>query len=161
METLDNLLETIAYESFTTNTYLTELLNGDKVTSGRLINSNNNLNNNMINSHKTDSTLDRYLDNVINYNNINNHISNNNVSRKSDESEGSSSSDHNGKMPLLHHQVNEIMHHYHNSLPMPSLTSISRNSLLYTIIFSIIYFPKIISCYLFEEKKSACCMCLA
>lgn len=102
METLDNLLESIAYENFTTNNYLNELMNGETITNGtiRLISNNNLNNNNNIINQKTD-TLNRYLDNVINYNcELSSYHTNNNV-RKSD-SEGSSSDHNNGKVP---HQV--------------------------------------------------------
>lgn len=105
MGTLDNLLETIAYENYTTNTYLAELLNGDSNgTMSKLITNKNHINNNNINTHKTD-VMNQYFCEVINYNNNN--------SRKSD-SEGSQSSENNGKLP---HQVT---HHYHNSLSMSS-----------------------------------------
>lgn len=60
------------------------------------MNGDNNNNNNSTINQKTD-TLNRYLDNVINYNN---------VIRKSD-SDSSHSSDHhnvNGKLPLQQHQ---------------------------------------------------------
>ncbi|KAG5672301.1 hypothetical protein PVAND_002437 [Polypedilum vanderplanki] len=99
IETLDNLLETIAFESHTTNTFLAELINGEtngKSSSTRLTANNQNshndrINNNSINNHhqKTD-TLNRYLDNVINFNFECGQFNN---LRKSD-SEGSSS-DHN------------------------------------------------------------------
>ena len=101
METLDNLLESIAYENNATNNYLNDLINGETTTNGtsRLIISNN-INNNIINQ-KTD-TLNRYLDNVINYNcDLSSSYHNHNNLRKSD-SDGSSSDHTNGKMP---HQV--------------------------------------------------------
>lgn len=111
IETLDNLLETIALESHTTNTYLAELINGEANgrTTARLTNNYNNdrINNNSINhqqQQKTD-TLNRYLDNVINFNLECGAF---NSLRKSD-SEGSSS-DHNmnnGKMSqkVTHHNT--------------------------------------------------------
>lgn len=118
-ETLDNLLETIAYESYATNTYLAELINGESnERRTRLISNNNNnshndhINNNNINP-KTD-TLSRYLDNVINFNFDCGNNNNNNL-RKSD-SEGSSSDQNmtNGKLPPSSPQVtNKLIHLHH------------------------------------------------
>lgn len=59
MDTLDSLLESIAFENFTTNIHVAGLLNGNN-------NNNNNSNNNEIN-RKTDA-LNRYFDNLINFN---------------------------------------------------------------------------------------------
>jgi hypothetical protein len=111
LETLDHLLETIALESYSSSTYVTELVNGDRVNNNNI---NINKNNNIHINQKTD-TLNRYLDNVINYN-----------TRKSD-SDSSHSSDHHhhanssntfhGKMPphQLHHhrQVISTIPHPH------------------------------------------------
>lgn len=101
METLDNLLESIAYENYATNNFLTELINGETNGTSRLISNNHiNNNNNIIINQKTD-TVNRYLDNVINFNHEQSSYHNHNNVRKSD-SEGSSSDHNNGKMP---HQV--------------------------------------------------------
>lgn len=95
LETLDHLLETIAIESYSSSTYVTELVNGDRANNNNI---NINKNNNIHINQKTD-TLNRYLDNVINYN-----------TRKSD-SDSSHSSDHHhantfhGKMPP--HQLHQ------------------------------------------------------
>jgi hypothetical protein len=64
----------------------------------------NNNNNNITINQKTD-TLNRYLDNVINFNN---------VTRKSD-SDSSHSSDHahHGKMPSQPHQYRRQVTHHH------------------------------------------------
>lgn len=57
MEALDSLLESIAFENFTTNIHLAGL----QVNDPKAISNNNNIN------HKTD-TLNRYFDNLINFN---------------------------------------------------------------------------------------------
>lgn len=87
MDELDTLLESIAFENFTTNIHLAELLNGDaKITS------NNNIN------HKTD-TLNRYFDNLINFNR---ELEKANMRKSESSSDHSSSSDqqnNNGNVP--------------------------------------------------------------
>ncbi|XP_070490417.1 tensin homolog isoform X2 [Chironomus tepperi] len=109
METLDNLLESIAYENYTTNNFLTELINGtDTNGTSRLISNNHINNNNIIINQKTDS-VNRYLDNVINFNHEQSSYHNHNNIRKSD-SEGSSSDHNNGKMP--HQTRNESVSSY-------------------------------------------------
>jgi hypothetical protein len=102
METLDNLLESIAFENFTTNIHLAELVNSE---AGILKSNNNNINN------KTD-TLNRYFDNLINFNREMEKAN----ARKSESSSDSSTPDHqthNGRMPY-HQQVNSsIINSFH------------------------------------------------
>jgi hypothetical protein len=94
MDTLDNLLESIAFENFTTNIHLAGLMNGGD--QGALT-PNNNIN------QKTD-TLNRYFDNLINFDR---ECEKSNMTRKSSSPSSSDhSSDHqnnNGRMP----QVNQ------------------------------------------------------
>lgn len=100
METLDNLLESIAFENFTTNIHLTELLNGEVMDSKAIITSNNNHINN-----KTD-TLNRYFDNLINFNR---EIEKANTRKSESLSDHSSSSDpqnNNGRLPFQ-----QVKHH--------------------------------------------------
>lgn len=105
METLDTLLESIAFENFTTNIHLAGLMNG---TVTDLTSNNNNIN------HKTD-TLNRYFDNLINFNRE--------CEKSNMKSESSSSSDHssdhrnnNGRVPQVT-SINSLFHcqcqHHH------------------------------------------------
>jgi hypothetical protein len=104
METLDTLLESIAFENFTTNIHLEGLMNGRDVTDSKVMLTSNN--NNNIN-HKTD-TLNRYFDNLINFNR---------ECEKSNMAESSSSSDHssdhrnnnNGRVPQVT-SINSLFH---------------------------------------------------
>lgn len=100
METLDNLLESIAFENFTTNIHLAELLNGEVTDSKAILTSNNNHINN-----KTD-TLNRYFDNLINFNR---EIEKANTRKSESLSDHSSSSDpqnNNGRLPFQ-----QVKHH--------------------------------------------------
>jgi hypothetical protein len=67
MDTLDSLLESIAFENFTTNIHVAGLLNGNvnesKANQSILTTTNNNHDIN----RKTDA-LNRYFDNLINFN---------------------------------------------------------------------------------------------
>lgn len=95
METLDNLLESIAFENFTTNIHLAELMNGDAGKSKAILTSNNNHIN-----QKTD-TLNRYFDNLINFNR---EIEKANTRKSESSSDHSSSSDqqnNNGRLPFV------------------------------------------------------------
>lgn len=154
MDTLDNLLESIAFESNATNNYLTELINGEINGNTRLI--PNNINNSITN-HKTD-TLNRYLDNVINFNNNelssyhnHNNIISNNI-RKSD-SEGSSSDHNNGKMP---HQVTTHAYYPHVLISFIKIihcqcqnTHLLANCLIF-LLFIITFFSCFIAHYIHE-----------
>lgn len=106
LETLDHLLESIAFES----AFVTVIETPSEVVNGANNNNNNNKNNNNNNfqiNQKTDS-LNRYLDNVINYN----------TTRKSDSDSSHSSSEHqhnsnnnfHGKMPS-HQYHQQLFHH--------------------------------------------------
>lgn len=61
MDTLDSLLESIAFENFTTNIHVAGLLNGNVKESNMLTPTNYEIN------RKTDA-LNRYFDNLINFN---------------------------------------------------------------------------------------------
>lgn len=101
-ESLDNLLESIAFENFTTNIHLTEILNGG-VTEAKATNNNNNINN------KTD-TLNRYFDNLINFNR---ECEKANLRKSESSSDHSSSSDqqnNNGRLP--YRQVRTSLNHF-------------------------------------------------
>ena len=94
METLDNLLESIAFENFTTNIHLDELMNGDTGKSKVILTSNNTHIN-----QKTD-TLNRYFDNLISFNR---EIEKANTRKSESSSDHSSSSDqqnNNGRLPF-------------------------------------------------------------
>lgn len=94
MESLDNLLESIAFENFTTNIHLAGLMNGDQ----GVLTPNNNIN------QKTD-TLNRYFDNLINFN----RECESNMTRKSSSPSSSDRSDHqnnNGRMPQVKSSIN-------------------------------------------------------
>lgn len=96
METLDNLLDSIAFENFTTNIHLAQLLNGESKEAETSTNNNNNIN------QKTD-TLNRYFDNLINFNR---ECEKSNMRKSESSSDHSSSSDqqnNNGRVP--YHQV--------------------------------------------------------
>lgn len=92
METIDSLLESIAFENFTTNIHLAGLMNGEATESKAILTPNNNIN------HKTD-TLNRYFDNLINFNR---EYEKSNTRKSESSSDHSSSSDHqnnNGRVP--------------------------------------------------------------
>lgn len=102
-ESLDNLLESIAFENFTTNIHLTEIMNGG-VTEAKATNNNNNIN------HKTD-TLNRYFDNLINFNR---ECEKANIRKSESSSDHRSSSDqqnNNGRLPY-HQQVMTSLIHF-------------------------------------------------
>lgn len=93
METLDNLLESIEFENFTTNIHMAELLNGGAADSKASLTYNNKTIN-----HKTD-TLNRYFDNLINFNRA---LEKSNIRKSESSSDHSSSSDqqnNNGTVP--------------------------------------------------------------
>lgn len=99
METLDNLLESIAFENFTTNIHMAGWTNGDQ----GVLTYNNNIN------QKTD-TLNRYFDNLINFN----RECESNTTRKSTSPSSSDRSDHqnnNGRMPQVKQQSFHIFFH--------------------------------------------------
>lgn len=102
METLDTLLESIAFENFTTNIHLTELLNGDGRDSKALVASSNNNNIN----HKTD-TLNRYFDNLINFNRECEMANMRKSESSSDHSSSSDQQNNNGRVP--YQQVKSIV----------------------------------------------------
>jgi hypothetical protein len=98
METLalDSLLESIAFENFTTNIHLAGLMNGNQSS----LTPNNKIN------QKTD-TLNRYFDNLINFD----RECEKSMRKSSSPSSSDHSSDHqnNGRMP----QVNSINSYFH------------------------------------------------
>lgn len=105
MDTLESILEALAIENFTTNIHLVGLMNGDVTDSKAVLtNNNNNIN------HKTD-TLNRYFDNLINFNR---ECEKSNLTRKSESSSSSDhSSDHqnnNGKVPQVNKHQFIIFH---------------------------------------------------
>jgi hypothetical protein len=129
METLDTLLESIAFENFTTNIHLAGLMNGDVTDSKVVLTSNNNKIN-----HKTD-TLNRYFDNLISFNR---ECEKSNMMRKSESSSSSDhSSDHqnnNGRVP----QVNK--HQFIISLSMSTTSSSPQNFLeLFSLLELLVY----------------------
>lgn len=105
MDTLDNLLESIAFENFTTNIQMAQLLN-ESESKAVASNNNNNINN------KTDM-LNRYFDNLINFNR---ECEKSNTRKSESSSDHSSSSDqrnNNGSVP--YQQVNSFhcqCHHH-------------------------------------------------
>lgn len=103
METLDSLLESIAFENFTTNIHLAGLMNGEVTESKAILTTANN---NHINQ-KTD-TLNRYFDNLINFNR---ECEKANIRKSESSSDHSSSSDHqnnnNGRVPFQQ----QVKHH--------------------------------------------------
>lgn len=102
MEALDTLLESIAFENFTTNIHMAELLNGGATDSKALVASNNNNIN-----HKTD-TLNRYFDNLINFNRECEEKANMRKSESSsDHSSSSDQQNNNGRVP--YQQVKSII----------------------------------------------------
>lgn len=104
MDTLDNLLESIAFENFTTNIHMAQLLN-ETESKAVASNNNNNINN------KTDM-LNRYFDNLINFNR---ECEKSNTRKSESSSDHSSSSDqrnNNGSVPyqqVIHFIVNVII----------------------------------------------------
>lgn len=109
METLDSLLESIAFENFTTSIHMAGLMNGDAADKANLTSNNNNIN------HKTD-TLNRYFDNLINFNRECEKANTRKSESSSDHSSSSDQQQYNGRMPyqqvepsLIHFIVNVIM----------------------------------------------------
>lgn len=95
METLDNLLESIEFEKFTTNIHMAELLNGGPTDTKASLTSNNKTIN-----HKTD-TLNRYFDNLINFNRALEKAHTRKSESSSDHSSSSDQQNNNGRLPYV------------------------------------------------------------
>lgn len=95
MDTLDCLLESIAFENFTTNIHVAQLLNGESKET-----TNTNIN------HKTDS-LNRYFDNLINFNRECEKFNKRKSESSSDHSSSSDQQNNNGRVPY----DRQVKHH--------------------------------------------------
>ncbi|CRK92081.1 CLUMA_CG005661, isoform B [Clunio marinus] len=111
MDALDNILESIAFENFTTNIHLSEMVNGVAKESKVNLTSNDNINI----SNKTD-TLNRFFDNLINFNR---------ECEKANIRKSESSSDHSSSPD---HQNNNNKNNFNGRVPYPQTRNESVSS---------------------------------